>query len=167
MDRRESRLKMPPGRANKDLDDYLERIFQYNRVALQKVADDLNNDPRNMIGWGGVSAKKLFVSQVKEHMRLTDDDLKTTIEKLGRTELFLSRTDRRLNNVEKTIRSDPQLLRRLRLINGWSNKLDWDKLSITQNSHIYRMGNIVIDFRNSPLEVVISEVPTVQDYDFQ
>lgn len=102
---------------------------------------------------------------MEAHMERTGDDVKKALEKLGRTEMFLTKTERRLNNVERSIRSNPELLRQLRMANGWRNKLDWDSLTITQDNNIYRMGNIVIDFRDSPLEVVITVIPTKQAFD--
>lgn len=165
MNRRQSRLKMPAGRANADLDKYLDRIFEQNRSTIQEAVDKINNDPANIPGWGGISAKKWFKANMEAHMEKTGDDVKKALEKLGRTEMFLTRTERRLNNIEKTIRSNPELLRQLRMANGWRNKLDWDQLSITQDNNIYRLGNIVIDFNNSPVEVVISVVPTRQSFD--
>lgn len=145
MDRRKSRLMMPPGRANTDLDAYLERIYQYNKATVDKVAYEMNNEPGVMEGWG-ISGRTLFFENVKGHMELTGDGVRAAVEKFGRTELFLNRTERRLNNVEKTLRGDPELLRRIRKANGWKNKLDWDILSITADQNIYRLGNIYISF---------------------
>jgi hypothetical protein len=156
---------MPAGRANADLDKYLDRIFEQNRTTIQEAVDKINNDPANIPGWGGINAKKWFKANMEAHMERTGDDVKKALEKLGRTEMFLTRTERRLNNIEKAIRSNPELLRQLRMVNGWRNKLDWDSLSITQDSNIYRMGNIVIDFRNSPVEVIFTKMPTRQDFD--
>jgi hypothetical protein len=38
---------------------------------------------------------------------------------------------------------------------GWNKKITWEDFHATESNNVYVIGNVMISFENSPLEIVV------------
>lgn len=118
----QSKLKLPTGARGKDLDAYLDRVYQYNKAAIDEL------DEEGLFG-SRIVGEELFKAEIKAKLKAEGKGIEgvgEVIKALGRTELFYSRVDRRVENAINSIKSDAAVYKKLRLAWGWNRKLDWD-----------------------------------------
>lgn len=145
----ESKLKLPPGARGKDLDKYLERVYQYNK----KIIDAL--DEEGLFGTQRLG-KIAFKEEVKAYMEYTGADVGEAIKTYGRTEDFVSREERRISNAIDGLRKDEIAFDTFRRAWGWKKKITWEDFHATENNDVYVIGNIMVSFEKSPLEIIIT-----------
>lgn len=147
-----SKLELPRGARGKDIDKYLDRVYEYNKSAIDAL------DEEGLFGTR-VEGKELFKEEIKMYLKrnhLGIEDAGDAIKAFGRTELFYSRTERRVENAIGAIRKNPEVYNRLRRAWGWNRKLDWNAFTPTEDKDVYVMGNLMINFKNSPFEIIIT-----------
>lgn len=148
----ESKLKLPPGARGNNLDKYLDRVYEYNKDKIDAL------DEYGLFG-SFREGKTAFKEEVKYRLELGfETDWGEAIKAYGRTEDFVSREERRIANAVDSIRKDEAAYKRFRRAWGWSKKIDWSQMKATEESNVYLIGNIMIDFRNSPFEVIFTVI---------
>lgn len=145
----ESKLKLPPGARGKDLDKYLDRVYEYNKEIIDAL------DEEGLFGTYRLG-KIAFKEEVKAYMEYTGVDVGEAIKTYGRTEDFVSREERRVSNAIDALRKDQNAYKMFRRAWGWNKKITWEDFHATEYNDVYVIGNVMISFEKSPLEIIIT-----------
>lgn len=143
-----SKLKMPAGRANKNEDEYIDRIYKENKIVIESTVKDINRLTEGFrMGSGITDSRKWFKRTVKELMEDRNiKSVKEAIQVLGRSTDFLSQSERSLQNIVRAIRKDENFKRFRKMIRY--EEIDWNKLKydgIEGKSSVFIYGNLVIE----------------------
>lgn len=138
----ESKIKLPPGRVNKDPDAYIDRVYEYNKELFEKMRDDVN--ARSMIPAARIrDMKKLVKENIKGFMDMAHGDVREAVKAFGRSADFYTKQERRTKWVESHIREHEELLKEFRRVYGWQKKIAWDELRI-EDAYTFSLGGIII-----------------------
>lgn len=138
----ESKIKLPPGRVNKDVDAYIDRVYEYNKELFEKIRDDVN--ARSMIPTARIrDMKKLVKENIKGFMDMAHGDVREAVKAFGRSADFYTKQERRTKWVESHIREHEELLKEFRRVYGWQKKIAWDELRI-EDAYTFSIGGVII-----------------------
>lgn len=153
----ESKVKLPPGRVNKDIDAYLDRVYEHNRTLFDQMQATIN--ARSMIPAARIrDMKKLVVENIKGYLEMTHGDIKEAVKAFGRSADFYTKQERRMKWVESHLRENPQLFDEFRRAYGWNKKVDWDNMRM-DDAYTFVLGGVVIAFpRDSKGNVIITRL---------
>lgn len=139
------KLRMPTGRVNKDINEYIDRIYKTNKNLIDGAVNRVNEVYAGY-GYGiDIVPDKWFKETVKRYMKQEKSTVKEAVEMIGRGTDFLSPEERGLNNIVKAIRNEGNFKRFRKLLKY--QEIDWNKLEVDPNNkraYIYG-GNLVIE----------------------
>lgn len=143
-----SKLKMPAGRPDKDIDKYIDRIYMKNKALIDVTINDINKATQDYrMGPGIGSPQAWFKHTVKDFLRESKKfTIKDAIEHIGQSSDYFSKNERSLQNISRAIRSDENF-KRFRKIIGYK-EIDWNQLvykESTDTATIFVYGNIRIE----------------------
>lgn len=146
-----SRLKAPPQRMGESNEDYLERLFQVNRKAMEDVAASY---PPGLRG-SRMDPRELLYEEVEGFAVKQGLSLQEATLRYGRSSEFYSREEKAKFNALNAITESDDLHAQFRQMLGNDAELDWTQVQITEESGQYIYGNILIILDNSPLEIIL------------
>lgn len=130
---------------------YLNYLWRMNKERIQDKTPEVD--------------RSIFKARIREIM--DEQKMKTgrkyneqkAVDKLLRTEEYLSKADRLAENALAGIRKDKQALDALRKVTGWKDRLDPNKLRWDSKNKMYvyegKSGTAYVSFTNSPKSVKI------------
>lgn len=138
----ESKIKLPAGRVNKDIDAYLERVYQHNKPLFDKMEEEIN--ARSMIEAFRVrDMRALLKENVKGYLDMTHGDIRKAVLAFGTSADFYTKGERRVRWVEDHIRTHEDLLSEFRRAYGWQKKIAWEELRM-EDAYTYTLGGVMI-----------------------
>lgn len=138
----ENKLKLPPGRVNKDVDAYIDRVYEYNKELFEKMRDEAN--ARSMFETARIrDMKKLVRENIKGYLDITHGDVREAILAFGRSADFYTKQERRIKWVESHIRKNEELLKEFRKVYGWQKRVLWDELRM-EDAYTFTLGGVII-----------------------
>lgn len=138
----ENKLKLPPGRVNKDVDAYIDRVYEYNKELFEKMRDEAN--ARSMFETARIrDMKKLVRENIKGYLDMTHGDVREAVLAFGRSADFYTKQERRIKWVESHIRKNEELLKEFRKVYGWQKKVLWDELRM-EDAYTFTLGGVII-----------------------
>ena len=152
-----SKLSVPTGRVNKNIDEYIRRAYQLNKGVVQEAVREFNEGP-NLFGTF-IDPYEFFSEEVKARID-SRTSVQDAIKEFGRTEAFITKAERRLYNAQQGITSEREAYNAFRRVWGWQKKIDWTQLKRTEDPNVYVMGHVLIDFRNSPVRIIFIDLRT-------
>lgn len=152
-----SLIRPPVGDMNKD--EWLHAAYLANMESIHNVYADVRD-----VKFGYKTEEEAFLRDIREYAGDTSfRSARKAFDKLSREEDFMSREERAVRNLKGMLsgtkvgqKSAMNVLQDLtRDKSGHYQKVDYSKMTWNGSIWIYD-GRIGIDFRNSPVEVVIS-----------
>ena len=138
----ESKIKLPPGRVNRDPDAYIDRVYEYNRELFETMRDEVN--ARSMIPTARIRDMRALVREnIKGFMDMAHGDVREAVKAFGRSADFYTKQERRTKWVESHIREHEELLKEFRRVYGWQKKIAWDELRI-EDAYTFSLGGVII-----------------------
>lgn len=138
----DNKIKLPPGRVNKDIDAYIDRVYDYNRAMFEKMRDEIN--ARSMFEAARIrDMRKLVRQNIKGYLDITHGDVREAIRAFGRSGDFYTKQERRTKWVESHIRENEELLRDFRRAYGWQKKINWNDLRM-EDAYTFSIAGIII-----------------------
>lgn len=138
----ESKIKLPPGRVNKDVDAYIDRVYEYNKGLFEAMRDEVN--ARTMIPAARIRDMRALVREnIKGFLDVSHGDVREAVRAFGRSADFYTKQERRTLWVEHHIRSNQELLNEFRRVYGWSKKIAWDELRM-EDAYTFNIAGIII-----------------------
>lgn len=143
------KLKMPSGRANKNIDEYIERIYKENKVLIDGTIQEVNMISQgSRIGRGITEPPNMWFRRTIKEILSSHKDLtiKDAVKLVGSSTDFLNPEERSLQNITKAIRKEENFSR-FRKIIGYK-EINWNKLEYVgeeSKKTVFRYGNVIIE----------------------
>lgn len=132
----------------KSTQTWIEAVYRNNKTVIDK----------ELAKYG--APKKVFKQIIKEHI---EEGLSPTkaMQALARSTIFTPEKERLQSNMWAGLKGDKaayKLFRELTKEKGKYVKFDPNKLAWDKSEHVYKYGNVVISFQNSPFGVMVRGV---------
>ena len=132
----------------KSTETWIEAVYRNNKVVIDA----------ELAKYG--APKKVFKQIIKEHI---EEGLSPTkaMQTLARSTIFTPEKERLQSNMWAGLKGDKdayKLFRELTKEKGKYTKFDPNKLVWDKTDHVYKYGNVVVSFQNSPFGVMVRGV---------
>lgn len=151
------------------LDDYLDNIYYNNQELIdskaQSFIDEINT---NNYRSEPMTEKDWFKNHVKNYINFDNLSPKQAVDALGRSMMFSSAKENMQNNLMSGLKNF-NLFKQFRELTkdskGRYTKIDMSKMVWNKDDGVYIYdNNIMIDFRNSPLRIIMTDLRTGIQY---
>lgn len=140
-----SKLKMPSGRPNADIDKYIERIYMTNKASIDTMIEQLNAMTEGYrIGPGIKNPQRWFTRTVKEYTEaVKGSTVKDAVEAIGLSSDFHTIEERTLRGTARFIQQSGnwEKFKKEALKFG---EINWNNLTYTGNSHEFYYKDLII-----------------------
>lgn len=140
----ETKFKLPAGRRNKNIDEWLARVYENNKSEIDyKVNGRI----------GRATSKDWFINTAHEYIN-EGMDAAEAVNYIKRTELFTDKATRLRRNAWEGLKADKTAYNSFKRAVGITrqDQIDWDALKYVGDG-TYQYGNLLIIYNNSPFEI--------------